>query len=63
MFGIARRNRYYCNYNKGKAEILQGAKCLNAIKNKGAQCLNQTISDMMAIRHASADGKIAKTCW
>jgi len=62
MFGIARRNRYYCNYIKGKSEIIQGARCLNAIKETGAQCLSQAITDMMAIRHAPIEGKIAKTC-
>ena len=63
MFGIARKNRYYCNYTKGKSDILQGAKCLNAIKSTGAQCLSTTIQDMIAIRYAPTEGKIAKTCW
>ncbi|KAI2805907.1 hypothetical protein BLOT_004917, partial [Blomia tropicalis] len=62
MFGIARKNRYYCNFVKGKSDIIQGAKCINTIKETGAQCLTQTINDLMAIRHAPTDGKIAKTC-
>ena len=63
MFGIARQNRYYCNFTKGRTEILQGAKCLNTIKKIGGQCLTTAINDMKAIRYAPVEGKIAKTCW
>lgn len=62
MFGVVRKNRYYCSYHKGRSEFIQFASCLNKIKPKGAQCMNDMIRDFMAIRHSPVKGRIGKMC-
>lgn len=63
MFGVVRKNRYYCAYTKGRTEFIQFATCLNQIKSKGAVCMNNMIRDFMAIKYSPVKGRIGKTCW
>jgi len=63
MFGVIRKNKYYCTFKKGKKDIVKMAKCLNTIKSKGNRCMTKLIDEAMATRNVSENLKIGSICW
>lgn len=63
MFGVIRKNKYYCTFKRGKKDIVAMAKCLNAIKSNGNKCMNILIDEAMAIINAPEKLKIGLICW
>ncbi|CAG2115935.1 unnamed protein product [Medioppia subpectinata] len=62
MYGVIRKNKYYCNFNRGKKDIVSMAKCLNAIKPQATQCMNKLIDEAMVTVNAPTKLKIGLIC-
>ena len=63
MYGVIRKNKYYCTFKRGKKDIVNMAKCLNAIKPQGTRCMNKLIDEAMVTINAPEKMKIGLICW
>jgi hypothetical protein len=64
MYGVIRKNKYYCSFKRGKKDIVAMAKCLNSIKSNGNKCMSKLIDEAMAtIPLKDNNRKIASICW
>jgi hypothetical protein len=64
MYGVMRKNKYYCSFKRGKKDIVAMAKCLNSIKSNGNKCMNKLIDEAMATIPLKDDNlKIVSICW
>jgi hypothetical protein len=63
MYGVIRKNKYYCSFKRGKKDIVAMAKCLNSIKSNGNKCMSKLIDEAMAtIPLKDNNRKIASIC-
>lgn len=63
MYGVIRKNKFYCNFSRGKKDMVSMAKCLNAIKPQGNRCMNKLIDEAMISINAPEKLKIGLICW
>ncbi|XP_054155301.1 uncharacterized protein LOC128953805 [Oppia nitens] len=62
MYGVIRKNKYYCTFKRGQKDIVGMAKCLNDIKPMGDKCMSKLIDEAMITINAPENLKIGLIC-
>ena len=62
MYGVSKKNKYFCYTKRGKKEMLLLSKCGNQGKEQGNRCMNKLIDSLTGIPTAKRDLRLPLMC-